>query len=226
MAINDAAPRAPRGLWRALAGLFDEAWKHGRNRQFRALLMLLLVMAGTATTLILAMSGGTDRSAVTASGPTAAGPYQVCAANISGLWRYTYGTDSCTAMANSSGKPYSYGNLMLPARATVDLTIARAQSLHSLRIAALGIKIRASVSSTEKVTFRVPHATKIYSGQCLTGCLHDRAFARTNVVVITPADYTRWVAGRQSEITKETRQLGQLRKTLKREGVLARNSSS
>jgi hypothetical protein len=46
----------PRFTWRTLSGLFDEAWHHGRRRQGRWLVGLLILIA--AGVLIVAQTGG------------------------------------------------------------------------------------------------------------------------------------------------------------------------
>ena len=191
-----------------------------RRRQSRRRRRNLVV---TAAVLVIALAGV---AALRFGGgvTTTAGPYRVCAANVYGLWRYTYGAARCTATGKASGTLYSYADLALPAGATVDLTVVRSQGPHSLRIAALGLTIHAGARSTSETTFRVPHGNETYSGKCLTGCLGVRTFAGTNVMIMTPMRYRNWVAVEKSLIAKQTSQLRQLGRALVREGVLAPNS--
>lgn len=221
MAIDAASPAPPSFL----AELFDEAWEHGRKRRSRVLLLLVLLTVGGATVLF-ATSEGENHSVAGLGDRTAEASYRVCAADINGLWRYTYGAAACTTTGKVSRKLYSYYNLIVPAGATVDLTIARSRSAHSLRIAALGLTIATGASSAQNARFRVPRANETYTGQCSTGCLHDRTFAGTQVIAMTPEHYKRWVAALRAVERQTQGQLRQLRTALTRDGVLARSSSS
>lgn len=225
MAINDPISEAPRSAWQTFAGLFDEAWEHGRKRTIRGLTLLVLILVGL-TTVILTMGGATKPSLVTSGRLAAAGPYRVCAGNIYGVWRYTYGAAGCAATSKVSRKPYSYYNLMVPAGATVEITIAASQRPHSLQIPALGLTLRASTHSVARAILRVPRANKTYAGKCLIGCLHNRIYAGANVIVMTPGHYKYWVAAQKSWIAKQDMQLGELRSALTRDAVLAKGSSS
>lgn len=210
--------RAARQL---LAGLIDEAWQHRRTRRSRYVVLLLLGVAATITVIATA-NGGAGGSGLGTNRATAA-RYEVCASNIDNLWRYTYGA-GCAATNARTRQPYSYHYLIVPARSTVELAIARTPIAHSLRITGLGLTLRSGTQSTVETSFRTPRAGETYSGKCLARCGHDRKFASANVIVVTHSRYDIWLAAQTSEITKQDKQAGQIRKGLIRQGVFAPNT--
>jgi heme/copper-type cytochrome/quinol oxidase subunit 2 len=217
--IDETMPNPQHGSWRALAGLFNEAWQHERKRLSRYGLVLgAIVVAGAVTVLATRPWAGAP------AGVATTGRYEVCASNLDNLWRYTYGT-GCSATYASSGRPYSYHDLIVPAHSTVDLAIARAPMGHSLRITGLGLTLRAATESMVRVSFQTHQAGATYSGQCVTVCGHDRGFAATNVIVVTPARYKAWLAAQRSAIAEQDEQDGQLRRQLVRQDVIASSSS-
>jgi heme/copper-type cytochrome/quinol oxidase subunit 2 len=217
MAIKDAMPVTLNGSWRVLGGLFDEAFRHGRKRLSRYLVLGLLV--GAALGVALAIESGGPNS----PGLAAAGRYEVCASNVDNLWRYTYG-DGCAATYAAARHPYSYHDLIVPARSMVHLAVARASISHLLRIAGLGLTLRAGTQSIVKVSFRTPRAGATYLGECLTACGHDREFASAKVIVVTRSRYERWLAGQTLALAKQDEQAGQLRTALVNRGVFAPNA--
>lgn len=223
MAINEISSSPPRRPWLAWAGLFDEAWRHGRKRQARALVLLVLVLA-VAVTVLIARRGGAGHAGVGTARVVAAvnGRYQVCASNVDNLWRYTYGAGCADATA-SVRRPYSYHDLIVPAGSEVDLRIARAASTHALRITALGITLHASTQSTVETRFRTPRSRGVYSGECLTQCA-DRSFASTSVEVVTAARFKNWLAAQTSAIDAQRQQAGKIRETLIRQHFFAPNA--
>jgi len=191
--------------------------------------VLLLVLVGIATaTLLATIDAGGGRPGVGAGGTqfgfATRARYVVCASNIDNIWRYTYGTGCTPANANYPREPYSYRDLVVPAGSRVDLRIVPASATHVLRIAGLGLTIRAGTQSAADTTFRTPRAGGTYSGKCLTGCGQDRLFAATTVVITTPARYTHWLAAQASAIAKQNKQAGQIRRQLIRQGVFAPNA--
>jgi heme/copper-type cytochrome/quinol oxidase subunit 2 len=228
MAINDSASGHLRGPWQVLAGLFDQAWRHGRKRQSRYLLLLLVLVGIVTATLLATVDGGAGRSGVgteaTQLAAATGARYVVCASNIDNMWRYTYGTGCAPANAKYPRQPYSYRDLIIPAGSRVDLRIAPASTRHVLRIAGLGLTIRASTQSTAETTFRTPRAGGTFSGKCLSACGQDRSFAATTVVITTPARFKHWLAGQESAIAVQNKQAGQIRSELIRQGMFARNA--
>jgi heme/copper-type cytochrome/quinol oxidase subunit 2 len=211
--------------WRAarqvLAGLIDEAWQHRRKRRAGyAILLLLGVTAAVA--VLVTVNGGAGRSGF-GTDRAAAARYEVCAANIDNLWRYTYGA-GCAATNARTRQPYSYHYLIVPARSKVELAIARTPIAHSLRITGLGLTLRSGTQSTVETSFRTPRAGETYSGKCLATCGQNRKFASTNVIVVTPARYHSWLAAQTSAITKQDKQAGRIRKVLIRHSVFAPNT--
>jgi heme/copper-type cytochrome/quinol oxidase subunit 2 len=211
----------PRRARHVLAGLIDDAWQHRRKRHASYVILLLLALTATIAVLVT-VNGGASRSGF---GPdrAAAARYEVCAANIDNLWRYTYGA-GCAATNARTRQPYSYHYLIVPARSKVELAITRAPIAHSLRIAGLGLTLRSGPRSTVETSFRTPRAGETYSGNCLATCGHDRKFASTDVIVVTHARYDSWLAAQTSAITKQDNQAGRIRNELIRHGVFAPNT--
>jgi heme/copper-type cytochrome/quinol oxidase subunit 2 len=210
-----------RGARQVLAGLIDEAWQHRRKRRAGyAILLLLGVTAAIA--ILIPVNGGAGRSSF-GTDRTAAARYEICAANIDNLWRYTYGA-GCAATNARSRQPYSYHYLIVPARSKVELAITRTPIAHSLRITGLELTVRSGTQSTVDTSFRTPRAGETYSGKCLAACGQDRKFASTNVIVVTQARYNSWLAAQTSAITKQDTQAGRIRKELIRQGVFAPNT--
>jgi heme/copper-type cytochrome/quinol oxidase subunit 2 len=136
------------------------------------------------------------------------------------MWRYTYGA-GCAATNARIRQPYSYHDLIVPARSKVELTIARAPATHLLRITGLALTLRAGAQSTIETSFRTPQAGKTYSGECVAACGHDRKFASTNVTVVTKARYKTWLAAQNSAIAEQNRQAGVIRTELVQQDVFA-----
>jgi heme/copper-type cytochrome/quinol oxidase subunit 2 len=205
-----------------LAGLFDEAWRHGRKRQSRAIWLLLLVVT-VAASVLLATDGGAGHARIATArvGAAVDGRYQVCASDIDNLWRYTYGAGCATTA--SIRRPYSYHDLIVPSGSEVDMRIARARTAHALRITALGITLHASTQSTVETRFRTPRARGVYSGECLAECA-DRSFASTSVEVVTAARFKDWLAAQTSAISAQRHQAGKIRATLIRQHFFAPNA--
>lgn len=229
MSTTESLGRERRGdgPWHLLAGVIDEAWRHRRKRQSRYVIVIVLLLGVAAgITVVATISGDSGRSGLRA-GPAgvveAADRYEVCASNVDNLWRYTYGT-GCAATSARSRQSYSYHDLIVPARSKVELAVTRAPTAHSLRVAGLGLTVRAGTRSTVETSFRTPRAGETYSAKCLATCGHDRNFASTNVIVVTPARYKRWLAAQASAITKQDKQAGRIRTELIRQGVFAPNA--
>jgi heme/copper-type cytochrome/quinol oxidase subunit 2 len=207
-----------------LTGVIDEAWRHRRRRLSRDVILLVLGVAA-AITVVAATSGSGSHSRVgnRAKVVAAADRYEVCASNTDDLWRYTYGA-GCAATSARNLQPYSYHDLIVPARSKVELAITRAPTTHSLRIPGLGLTLRAGSQSTVETSFRTPRAGETYSGKCLASCGHDRQFTSTNVIAVTPERYKSWLAAQTSAIAQQDKQTGRIRSELIRQGVFAPNA--
>lgn len=224
MAITEGSSTVSRRPSWLLARLFDEAWLHGRKRRNRAAAFLLLAIAVTAA--VIASQIGGERSTASGRGVGLAGVggrYVVCASNAEGLWVYTYGT-RCAAAPARTRDPYSYHDLVVPARSLVRLTVARTATDHTLRIPGLGVALHANTQGTAQAIFRTPRPGE-YSGTCSAGCGQDRQFAAGTVFVLNAAHYKTWLATQAAAITEQSDQTSHLRRELTQLGVLARTAS-
>jgi heme/copper-type cytochrome/quinol oxidase subunit 2 len=186
----------------------------------RYLIVLALLLA-VILTAVISQLGGTSHRAAGAS--SLRDPeYQVCAADVDGIWRYTYGGRCATSTGHT--RPYSYHDLVLPSGSTVQLTVERASTAHTLRIAPLRLTLHADKRSSMRATFRTPRATSMYSGRCVSGCGHDRKFASTNVAVIPPQRFKRWLETQNTAIAAQHAQVPELRAKLIHEGIFAANA--
>jgi heme/copper-type cytochrome/quinol oxidase subunit 2 len=219
MILDQAVAEQRYGSWRALADLFNEAWRHGRRRLTRYCLLAMALAAAAAGTALAVRPWASG-----SSGAASARRYAVCVSNLENLWRYIYGA-GCSASYAPARRPYSYHDLIVPAGSTVDLAIARAPIAHRLRIPGLGLNLRTGTQSIVDMSFRTRQAGKTYSGVCVTSCGHDRGFASTKIIVVTPAHYRGWLAAQRSAIAKQDDQDGQLKGQLVKQGIIASNSS-
>ena len=204
-----------------LAGLFDDAWQHGRKRLSRYIAVLALVLAAGVVVLITQL-GGPRPSPVTtrvASGTR----YEVCASELKYLWRYTYGT-GCASTRSASEPTYSYHTLVLPAGSRVQLTVAAPVTAQTLRIPGLGLTLRLGPHVTTRTSFRTPRARASYTAECLGACGRHRLFASTNVTIVPPNQYKRWLANQAAVIKRQDTQAGQIRNLLMQEGLFAPNA--
>jgi cytochrome c oxidase subunit 2 len=143
----------------------------------------------------------------------------VCVTGRQFIWRYTYGAD-CNKAAWQDKLPYSYQEMVVPAGVTVDLLIQSSDVIHAWWIPALGGKVDAVPGFTTYTWFKALHANELYHGQCAQLCGREHAFMTALVKVVTPKQYTAWLAQQTSAIAQQNDQVSQIRAYLSKTGSL------
>lgn len=113
-----------------------------------AAVFLAIESGGSGSGSPAEQSSGTQSAYTGATGA----PVKVCAANVEGLWRYTYGA-TCGTRNATSRLPYSYHDLVVPADTRVELAVTADRGQHALRISDLGLTIDAKSTAPLQTTF-------------------------------------------------------------------------
>jgi len=137
----------------------------------------------------------------------------ICIQGRQYIWRYTYG-NGCLNNAFASKLPYSYQEMYVPAKTTVVLDIQSSDVIHSWWVPSLGGKVDAVPGYTTYTWFKAPHAGALYHGQCAQLCGRQHAYMTALVKVLTPAQYTAWLARQEQLIQAANTQVTQLRQIL------------
>jgi cytochrome c oxidase subunit 2 len=145
----------------------------------------------------------------------------ICVTGRQYIWRYTYGA---ACQTNAFGVPFSYQELVVPANTTVVLDVEATDVIHSWWIPKLGGKVDAVPGYKNFTWFKAPHAGALYTGQCAELCGRNHADMTARVRVVTPAEYTRWLAAQKQAIAAANAHAQRLRAQLTRYGVLERAS--
>jgi cytochrome c oxidase subunit 2 len=143
----------------------------------------------------------------------------VCVQGRQYVWRYTYG-NGCLNSAFASKLPYSYQEMYVPAQTTIILDIQSTDVIHSWWVPSLGGKVDAVPGYTTYTWFKAPRAGALYHGQCAQLCGRQHAYMTALVKVLTPAQYTQWLATQRQAIQKANTQVTQLRQILTQSGNL------
>ncbi len=138
------------------------------------------------------------------------------------FWRYVYGA-GCNKTGWEKRLPYSYEEMEVPAKTTVDLVIQATDVIHAWWIPSLGGKVDAVPGYTTYTWFQVPSAGHLYHGQCAQLCGKQHAFMTAQVRVVTPQQYAAWVRQQRALIQAQNVQVGQLRQSLEQSGNLTSN---
>ena len=158
-------------------------------------------------------------AAVTAPTPPNGKKLTICVQGRQYIWRYTYG-NHCLNGAYAAKLPYSYQEMVVPAQTTVVLNIQSTDVIHSWWIPKLGGKVDAVPGYTTYTWFKAPRPGEVYPGQCAQLCGREHAFMTARVKVVSPAQYTAWVASQRRLISNANDQVGQLRQILNATGNL------
>jgi len=158
-------------------------------------------------------------ASLTAPTPPNGEKLTVCVTGRQFIWRYTYGAD-CNKSAWQDKLPYSYQEMVVPAGVTVDLLIQSSDVIHAWWIPALGGKVDAVPGFTTYTWFKALHANELYHGQCAQLCGRQHAFMTALVKVVTPKQYTAWIAQQTSAISQQNDQVSQIRAYLSKTGTL------
>jgi cytochrome c oxidase subunit 2 len=141
----------------------------------------------------------------------------ICVQGRQFIWRYSYGND-CLDSTWSKQLPYSYTTMEVPANTTVVLDIQSTDVIHSWWVPQLGGKVDAVPGYTTYTWFKAEHAGATYRGQCAQLCGTSHAAMIAFVKVVTPAQYTEWLASQAHAIKAANAQVAALRATLTANG--------
>jgi cytochrome c oxidase subunit 2 len=166
----------------------------------------------------LAQGGGAVLTASTsAPTPPNGRKLTICVTGRQYIWRFTYG-QSC--QGNAFGVPYSYHEMVVPANTTVVLDIEATDVIHSWWIPKLGGKFDAVPGYRNYTWFKASKAGALYKGQCAELCGRNHADMTAQVRVVTPDEYTTWLADQKRRIAAANKQALQLHDQLTRDGDL------
>ena len=205
---------------------------HGNTRlELSLTLGALLVLVIIATVTFIKLPGivnppNSDASAssalsasLTAPNPPNGQKLTVCVTGRQFIWRYTYGAN-CDKAAWQDRLPYSYQEMVVPARVTVSLVIQSSDVIHAWWVPALGGKVDAVPGFTTYTWFKALHANELYHGQCAQLCGRQHAFMTALVKVVTPQQYAAWITQQARLINQQNTQVGQIRQKLSKQGIL------
>jgi cytochrome c oxidase subunit II len=164
-------------------------------------------------------ANGLLTASLTAPNPPNGNKLTICVTGRQYIWRYTYGS-SCKSDAFSAKLPYSYQEMVVPANTTVVLSIQSTDVIHSWWVPSLGGKVDAVPGYTTYTWFKAPHAGALFHGQCAQLCGRNHAAMTAFVKVLTPAQYTAWLAQQVRLIAAANAQVTQLHQILTASGNL------
>lgn len=142
----------------------------------------------------------------------------ICVQGRQYIWRYTYG-NGCLNNSFNQKLPYSYTTMVVPEHTTVVLDIQSSDVIHSWWVPSMGGKTDAVPGYTTYTWFEALHTGK-FRGQCAQLCGNNHAAMDAYVKVVTPDQYTAWLARQQQLITSANAQVSQLRQILTSQGDL------
>jgi cytochrome c oxidase subunit II len=137
----------------------------------------------------------------------------VCIQGRQFIWRYVYGNGCLQNSFDPKLKAYSFTTMVVPEHTTVVLDIQSTDVIHSWWVPSLGGKVDAVPGYTTYTWFKALH-TGTFRGQCAQLCGTNHAAMIAYVKVVTPTQYTAWLARQKQLITAQNAQVGQLRSFL------------
>jgi cytochrome c oxidase subunit 2 len=165
----------------------------------------------------LQLANGVLTASVTEPTPPNGKKLTICVTGRQYIWRYTYGAN---CRSNAFGLPYSYQEMVVPANTTVVLDIEATDVIHSWWIPKLGGKFDAVPGYRNFTWFKAPRAGELYRGQCAELCGRNHADMTARVRVVTPDEYTAWLAAQRQAIGDANRNAVALRRQLTADGVI------
>ena len=139
--------------------------------------------------------------------------------NVTGrqfIWRYTYG--------ENLDSPFVYTEMVVPSDTVIVLNLQSSDVIHSWWIPALGGKFDAVPGTTNYAWFKAPTPKNprgdLYTGQCAEFCGNQHAAMTASVRVVTPAQFTIWLATQKQRIADANKKSVLLRTQLANEGQI------
>jgi cytochrome c oxidase subunit II len=137
----------------------------------------------------------------------------VCIQGRQFIWRFVYSNNCVKDPFNPKLAAYSYTTMVVPEHTTIVLDIQSTDVIHSWWVPSLGGKVDAVPGYTTHTWFKALH-TGTFHGQCAQLCGNNHAAMVAFVKVVTPAQYTAWLARQKQLIAAQNAQVGQLRSAL------------
>lgn len=135
-------------------------------------------------------------------------PLKITAVGQQWIWRYEYPSPNGSSTAASTSpsvftqtfsNPFSYYKLVVPVDTTIDLTVDSTDVVHRWWVPALGPKIDAVPGHVGHTWFRADR-TGVYYGQSAGFSGASYAVMRTQVQVVTQAEYQAWLAKQIADV--------------------------
>jgi cytochrome c oxidase subunit 2 len=178
------------GRYRAERGAEPRQLSGGRRVQWQVGGLLGLFAVAALVVGIVFTEQAREAPATTAAGLQTAeeGPLRITATGQQWLWRYDYPNEA-----------FSYYKLVVPVDTEVELDVVSTDVVHTWDVPALAGKRDAVPGKTNPVVFRADEEGT-YRGQSAT--LSGQAYAamRTEVEVVSPAEYEDFVEATKGEI--------------------------
>jgi cytochrome c oxidase subunit 2 len=137
----------------------------------------------------------------------------VCVQGRQFIWRYVYSNNCLKDPFDPKLAAYSFTTMVVPEHTTVVLDIQANDVIHSWWVPSLGGKVDAVPGYTTHTWFKALH-TGTFRGQCAQLCGTNHAAMIAYVKVVTPQQYTAWLARQKQLIAAQNAQVGQLRSVL------------
>ena len=137
----------------------------------------------------------------------------ICIQGRQFIWRYVYGNGCLKDSFRPKLKAYSFTTMVVPEHTTIVLAIQSTDVIHSWWVPSLGGKVDAVPGYTSYTWFKALH-TGLFHGQCAQLCGTNHASMVAFVKVVTPQQYTAWLARQQRLIASQNAEVGSLRAAL------------
>jgi len=124
------------------------------------------------------------------------------------IWQFVYPGAS---EPDGLGAPYSYQELVVPTKTTVNLDIVSSDVVHSWWIPKLGGKFQAVPGYHNYTWFKIPNPG-VFKGQCAILCGRGHARMIATVRALAPAQFEAWLA-KQKELIKAANREAQIART-------------
>jgi cytochrome c oxidase subunit 2 len=129
------------------------------------------------------------------------------------IWQYIYpGANE----ADGLGAPYSYEEMVVPTKTTVELNIVSEDVVHSWWIPELGGKFQAVPGYHNYTWFKV-EKPGVFQGQCAFLCGRGHARMIATVRALEPPQFEEWLAHQKQEIAEANEEAAKARKKLNAE---------
>jgi cytochrome c oxidase subunit 2 len=129
------------------------------------------------------------------------------------IWQYVYPGAS---EADLLGAPYSYEEMVVPTKTTVELNIVSEDVVHSWWIPELGGKFQAVPGYHNYTWFKV-EKPGVFQGQCAFLCGRGHARMIATVRALEPPQFEEWLAHQKQEIAEANEEAAKARKKLNAE---------